>query len=415
MDDSVGRYPLWIDGISYALDRIPRLKSCHDFRPLPIFAKIDFLLKVLGNKNKMSKPFYVKIEDVTTAGIKFGKIENHDSFKGARIAVGYEGSPYKLTCIPNGKYRDENTCLHVIFGSTNRLKCLGVTKNYVYKKGKITEKIDSNIAGYSLGIPLGGRAGSEPEPAQQAVLNGIQAFNKAALKYITKLPKEELPTSFRGLTVEEIKKAYKPIESPPRGEFGASLFAKIDYFTAKLADESGKGAKPENFRTTFKAPGRKMTGDEIKALVGTRGNVAFVLKVSHIMFYVDGEKFSIKFDTVLSEVNYTKTGKVEANALGDNTDTETQDDFPSATVVVDPSKSYGDASSSYGGVEESDSSEEVPVTKKKKVVAEDSPPPQKKKKVVEEEETPAPKKKKAPVEEEPAPQKKKKRVVEDDE
>ncbi len=381
------------------------------------------------------KPFIVKIGEITQGNIKFGKIEDAESIPNAkfsRAAVGMEGMPDShLTCIPrNGKYRDNATCLHIVFDEP--MFSAGLNPQYAYVKGGKVEKIPANVVGYNMMVPLEKRDGTPEDRAREkVVLSALRAFHAAAVKIVLAAQKrDELPLAFKSLKKEELAACVQPIETPGKKvgdvEYPPTLFAKVNYFKAKPAEEkNGKKteAKSERWVTVFKGPGGKIP--DPKTLIKAIGKCRFVLKVNHINF-LTGDKlkdFKIKFDTDLTEVNYTKTSRQEANVLGDNTD-EPEDEGSSTldTFKIDPKQNYGDApaASSYNGGDESDSSadeqpkkkkvvatedeEEAPAPKKKKVVAtEDEEPPKKKKKPVvveEEEEAPAPKKKKRVVDEE---------------
>lgn len=346
-------------------------------------------------------------EEVTVGKIKFGKIDSAKALgvKFSRAAIGFEGmSDSAISCLPQGgsKYRDQNKCLHLVF---HKMFSTGLSEQYRWvPKGKPpVERKPENVTGYTMMVPIVNRDTIDnPTDREKQLLAMFKAFHKAAQKFVLE-NKEKLPIAFKGMSDESLKKCVQPIETPAMTKadgtsYAPTLFCKVGYFPAKPAETvDGKLVKgrPEKFTTNFKGP--KSEGPlNPKTLVKTPGNVSFVLRLNHLNFITgedeDGSK--IKFDTELTEVNFTKVVRVQANVLGDN------DDEPQASSEafsdIDPNKSYGDgaASSSYaagGGEDESNSSEEPPkeVKKKKKVVeeqVEEVPPKDKKKKkqVVEE-------------------------------
>lgn len=353
------------------------------------------------------KPFVTTIEKINTGNIKFGKIDAADSIpnaKGSRAAVGVEGMPEShLTCIPrNGKYRENTTCLHIVF--KDKMFSVGLHPQYKYvKKGsKPVPKTPENITGFSLMIPLVNRDNYPDKLTEREteVTQGFRALHKAAQKFVL-ANKKSLPVAFRGMEDDKLKACVQPIESPSKETNGVTypptLFAKVGYYNAKPAEEKdGKRfeAKPERFTTIFKGVGGKI---DPKTIVGVSGHCSFVLKINHLVFVTgDSEKdMKIKFDTELTEVNFTKSVRQEANLLGDNMDEDEVD--PTSTLdtfKIDPTKSYGDAPSSYDGdneppakpktvvKQENDSDDEEPVkpkkSKKYEEVEEEQPKPKKK-------------------------------------
>lgn len=389
------------------------------------------------------KPFVTTIENINQGNIKFGKIESAESIpnaKGSRAAVGVEGMPdAHLTCIPrNGKWRENNTCLHVVF--KEKMFSIGLNPQYKFaKKGaKPVSKTPENITGYSLMIPLVNRDNYPDKltDRERQVTSGFKALHKAAQKFVM-ANKKSLPVAFKGLDDDKLMKCVQPIESPPKESNGTTypptLFAKVGYYSAKPAEEKdGKkiDAKPERFSTIFKGPGGKI---DPKTIVGVSGHCSFVLKINHLLFITgDSEKdMKIKFDTELTEVNFTKSVRQESNLLGDNTDVEEVE--PTSTLEafsIDPTKSYGDAASNYIGDDDDDdvpqpkvskksvkveSDDEEPVAKpakkpaKPQVESDDEEPPAKPSKKVSDDEPPVKVKKHQPVDEdEPEPKPKKK-------
>jgi len=385
--------------------------------------KIDFILKVILKIKHMSgKPFVTTIENINQGNIKFGKIESADSIpnaKGSRAAVGVEGMPDNhLTCIPrNGKWRDNNTCLHIVF--KDKMFSIGLHPQYKFagKGAPPVPKVPENVVGFSLMVPLVNKDNypNKLTERERQVLAGFKALHKAAQKFIM-ANKKSLPIAFRGLEDDKLMKCVQPIESPAKDAYAPTLFAKVGYYSAKNEEvKNGKKteAKPERFTTIFKGPGGKI---DPKTIVGVSGHCSFVLKVNHLLFITgDSEKdMKIKFDTELTEVNFTKSIRQESNLLGDNTDVEEVE--PTSTLEafsIDPTKSYGDAASNY--IADSGSDDDVPqpkVSKKSKQVESDDEEPVKPKKSVET-------KVKHQVEsddDEPAPKvSKKHQLVEDDE
>lgn len=383
------------------------------------------------------KPFVTTIENINQGNIKFGKIESADSIpsaKGSRAAVGVEGMPDShLTCIPrNGKWRDNNTCLHVVF--KEKMFSIGLHPQYKFagKGNPPVAKIPENVVGYSLMIPLASRETfpNNLTERERQVIGGFKAFYKAAQKFIM-ANKKSLPIAFRGLEDDKLMKCIQPIESPAKDAYAPTLFAKVGYYCAKNSEvKNGKKteAKPERFTTIFKGPGGKI---DPKTIVGVSGHCSFVLKINHLLFITgDSEKdMKIKFDTELTEVNFTKSVRQESNLLGDNTDVEEEAE-PTSTLEafsIDPTKSYGDAASNY--IADSDEDDVPKVEKKSKVKqhveSDDEEPiskPAKKSKpvaVVEDDDDepvtkPVKKNKQvAEVEEEPKPKKKSKQPIEE--
>lgn len=365
------------------------------------------------------KMFVTTIEKINTGNIKFGKIDAADSIpnaKGSRVAVGVEGMPdTHLTCIPrNGKYRENTTCLHIVF--KDKMFSAGLHPQYKYaKKGtKPVPKTPENIVGYSLMIPLVNRDNypDKMTDREKEVTQGFRALHKAAQKFIL-ANKKSLPVAFRGMEDDKLKACVQAIESPPKESNGTTypptLFAKVGYYNAKPAEVKDDGkrieAKPERFSTIFKGVGGKI---DPKTIVGVSGHCSFVLKVNHLLFVTgDSEKdMKIKFDTELTEVNFTKSVRQEVNLLGDNVDEEEVD--PTSTLdafKIDPTKSYGDAASNYENDEDdqpppkvknvvkqqNDSDDEEPIRAKKP--KETDEPKVKSKKYEEVEEEVKPKKK----------------------
>lgn len=376
------------------------------------------------------KQFTTTIDKITTGTVKFGKVDTAKKIPNAkfsRAAIGVEGMPESyLTCIPkNGKYRDNNECLHIVF--KDKMFSIGLIPQYKYVKGGKSEKTPENITGFSLGVPLVDRERvANPNEKEKGILNGFDALYKATRKFVI-ANKDTLPPAFRNLTDEKLLNCIVPIQTPAKGQYAPSLFGKIGYFAAKPAEvKNGKkiDARPEKFTTVFRErePGGK---SDPKKLVGVFGECTFVLRVNHINFISgdDEEDLKIKFDAEIVEVNFTKTTRQESNILGPNTDKDATDEDgePKSALDafdVDPTKSYGDAPSNYKGGDESDSSQEnddepaPPKKKSKAPVVEDddepvAPPPKKKVKapVVEDDDEPVA----------PPPKKKAKAVVEEDE
>lgn len=337
------------------------------------------------------KPFTITPKEIEQGKIKYGKIESASDIgaaKASRAAVGYEGMPDSyLSCIPRAgsSYRDQNTCLYLVFPKDLGMFSTGLIPQYKYIKGnKAVPKTPENIVGYNMAVPLVKRdTMANPTEKEQQILSTFKAFHKSAVKYIM-ANREKLPLAFRSLSDEQLKKCVQTIETPGKEVNGttypATLFCKVRYFPEKPAEKEKK-MQPEKFMTPFKGPGNVKI--EPKTLVKTPGNVSFVLKINHLNFITgDSEKdMKIKFDTELAEVNFTKTVRQEINILGDNDDQVEEITLSKDAFEIDSTKSYGSAPTKYGD-DESDSSVEE-VKPKKKVVVEEKP--KKKKHVVEEE------------------------------
>lgn len=313
-----------------------------------------------------SKPFQITPKEIEQGKIKFGKIESAKAIgsKCSRLAIGYEGMPEShLTCIPRPgtNYRDPNTCMYILFTKEYNMTALGLIPQYKFVPKKKTEQIPENIVGYNMVVPLLSRdTMKNPTEKEQQIASMLKHMHKAAQKFIL-ANKASLPVAFRNLSDEDLKKRVQTIETPPKDEkYAPTLFAKVKYFPAKPADEKNK-ARPECFFTTFKGPGNQKL--DPKSLVKVTGKVSFVLRVSHLNFITgdDEDSLKIKFDTELTEVNFTKTERQQLNMLGDNDDQPEEFTESKEAFDVDATKSYGDASSNY----ENDDEEEKPKKKKK--------------------------------------------------
>lgn len=374
----------------------------------------------------MSGKHVMEITKVTPSIIRLGKIEDAESTGGkfSKCKIGVEGmDPAKLTCVTKGKFKDTDNSLQLVFRD---LFTLGLRPRYKWKKAPaVVEKIPENIVGYDLHVVLVDRERiKKPNEKEQAILNGLQSFTKVVTKFILK-NRESLPLAFQNLKDEELAKCIIPIESPATEKYAASLFAKVQYFPAKPA-EGKMPAKEARFLTVFRKPGGKA---DPSSLINAIGNCTFVLRVNNLILITGDAKkdLKIKFETEVSEINFTPLTRQEANLLGEMPATQNAEnsDEPKSSLEafdIDPKVNYGDAPSDYNGADESDSSaEEAP--KKKKATPppeeDDEPAPPKKVKkapVVEEDEPAPPKKVKKPVveeqDEEPQPKKKKSKVVE---
>jgi hypothetical protein len=308
-----------------------------------------------------------------------------------------------LTCIPKGtaQRRDPTTCLIIVFRD---MFSIGLLPQYPFtKKGaKPKPKTPENIQGYNMMIPLA-KDVANPTEKEAKIQAMLKAFHKAAQKYIL-ANKSSLPTVFKALDDDKLKKCVQPIETPSMTKtvdgkehtYAPTLYGKIGYFKeAKAGTERNQTDKdrPEKFTTVFRLPNRDIIADPktlVKAVgVSTTGIVTFALRVNHLNFLTgDGEDTSlkIKFDTEVVEVVYNKTAHQEVDYLSDYI-TDSGDDQSSLLAEynnrVDPTKSYGDAASTYKGADdESDSSAEKVEKPKKKSTPEEKPA--KKKKRVEE-------------------------------